>query len=85
MDGHEAIEGLLAGYVLRALSGEDAALTDSLLLDHLPSCAGCRDTLAILQRIAGDLALAVPAVAPPESLLLKLTHELWRDVEQPER
>lgn len=85
MDGHEAIEELLAGYALRSLSREDAALTDSLLLDHLPSCAGCRDTLAIFQRIAGDLALAVPAVASPESLLLRLAHELGRDVEQPKR
>lgn len=63
----------------------NATLTDAMLLDHLPACADCRDTLAILQRIAGDLALAVPAVAPPESLLLRLTHELGRDVEQPER
>jgi hypothetical protein len=81
-DGHEAIEELLAGYVLRALSDEDAALADGLLLDYLPSCTGCRDTLATFQRIAADLALAVPAVAPPESLLLKLTQELGPDAEQ---
>jgi len=76
---------LLAGYVLRALSEEDAALGDALILDHLPSCNGCRDTLTIFQRIAADLALAAPAVDPPESLLLKLTRELGRDAERRER
>ena len=35
---HEAIEELLAGYVLRSLSGEDAARADHLLSDHVPQC-----------------------------------------------
>jgi predicted anti-sigma-YlaC factor YlaD len=71
--------------VIRALSDEDATLADVLILDHLPSCTGCRETLAIFQRIAADLALAAPAAAPPESLLLKLTRELGPDAERQER
>ena len=35
---HEAIEELLVGYVLRSLSGEDAARADHLLSDHVPHC-----------------------------------------------
>ena len=38
-EDHERIDELLAGYVLRRLSGEDAAEADQLLSDHVPSCA----------------------------------------------
>jgi hypothetical protein len=75
-DGHEQIEELLAGYVLRSLSGEDAAEADRLLSDHVPSCSSCRDTLATFQTLTADLALDTAPVDPPETLLPRLHREL---------
>jgi Anti-sigma-K factor rskA, C-terminal len=76
IENHEAIEELLAGYVLRALSGEDAAEADRLLSEHVPGCARCRDTLADFQVLSADLALDAPPVTPPETLLPRLHREL---------
>lgn len=66
---HEQIDELLAGYLLQALSGEDAAEADRLLATHVPSCLRCRTTLQELQDLTGDLALIATPVAPPETLL----------------
>ena len=73
---HEAIEELLAGYTLRSLSGEDARDADRLLSEHVPSCPRCRDTLAVLQDVAGELALDAGELAVPEVLLPRLHREL---------
>jgi Anti-sigma-K factor rskA, C-terminal len=73
---HERIEELLAGYVLRSLSGEDAADADLLLSEHVPTCARCQETLAAFQAISADLALDAAPVAPPETLLPRLHREL---------
>ena len=73
---HEAIDELLAGYVLRSLSGEDAAEADHLLSDHVPTCAACRDTLAAFQDLSADLALDATPLTPPETLLPRLHREL---------
>jgi hypothetical protein len=73
---HEAIELLLAGYVLRSLSGEDAARADHLLSDHVPSCPACRDSLAVFQGVTASLALAVAPLEPPETLLPRLHRDL---------
>jgi hypothetical protein len=75
-EGHEAIEELLAGYVLRSLSGEDAARADQLLSDHVPTCAACRDTLAVFQGVTADLALGAGPMDPPETLLPRLRRDL---------
>lgn len=73
---HEAIDELLAGYVLRSLSGEDADEADHLLSDHVPTCAACRDTLAAFQDLSADLALDATPLSPPETLLPRLHREL---------
>jgi len=73
---HEAIEELLAGYVLRSLSGEDAAQADHLLSDHVPFCPACRDSLAVFQGVTADLALAAQPLDPPETLLPRLHRDL---------
>ena len=75
-EDHEAIEELLAGYVLRSLSGDDAARADQLLSDHVPGCAACRDTLAVFQGVTADLALGAGAMEPPETLLPRLRRDL---------
>jgi hypothetical protein len=75
-DDHEATEELLAGYVLRGLSGADAAEADRLLSDHVPDCARCRGTLDELQRLTADLGLAASPMEPPDTLLPRLHREL---------
>ena len=73
---HESIEELLAGYVLRSLSGEDAARVDRLLSDHVPLCPACRDTLAVFQGVTADLALEPRRMTPPDTLLPSLHRDL---------
>jgi anti-sigma-K factor RskA len=75
---HEVIEELIAGYVLRALSGEDAVEADRLVTEHVPECPSCRETLARFQEVAGDLALDASPVTPPEVLLPRLHRDLDR-------
>jgi anti-sigma-K factor RskA len=73
---HEAIQELLAGYVLRSLSGDDAAEADRVLSEHVPGCDECRATLDAFQAVAGDLALDAPVVQPPDTLRARLRREL---------
>ncbi|MGZ8630456.1 MAG: anti-sigma factor domain-containing protein [Actinomycetota bacterium] len=76
IEDHERIEELLAGYVLRSLSGGDAAEADLLLSDHVPACRACRDSLVSFQSLSADLAFAAEPLAPPETLLPHLHREL---------
>jgi anti-sigma-K factor RskA len=73
---HDEMHELLAGYVLRSLSGEDAAEADRILIDHVPGCEGCRATLDAFQAVAGELALDAHPLAPPDTLRVRLGREL---------
>ncbi len=73
---HDRIEELLAGYVLRSLSGDDARDADRLLSEHVPTCVPCRATLRDLQALMGELALAAEPIAPPEMLLPRVHREM---------
>jgi anti-sigma-K factor RskA len=73
---HDRIDELLAGYVLRSLSGEDAAEADLLLSEHVPGCLTCRQTLGDFQELTADLALGAAPMLPPETLLPRLHREL---------
>lgn len=73
---HDEIDELLAGYVLRSLTDEDAARVDRLLAEHVPVCDDCRATVTAFQDVAADLALDADPVAPPETLLPRLHLEL---------
>jgi hypothetical protein len=75
-DSHDAIDELLAAYVLRSLSGEDAAQADRLLTEHVPFCVACKQTLDSFQRVAGDMGLEAPPVAPPDTLLPALHRDM---------
>ena len=75
-DEHERIEELLAGYALRALSGEDAAEADRLLSEHVPGCDRCRATLLAFTDTVADLGLTATPLAPPDMLLPRLHREL---------
>jgi len=82
---HEQIDELLAGYVLQALSGEDAAEADRLLATHVPSCLLCRTTLQELQDLTGDLALIAAPVTPPETLLPRIRKRTGKSGSTPNR
>jgi Anti-sigma-K factor rskA len=75
-DDHGTIDELLAGHVLRSLTGADAAEADRLLTDHVPGCIDCRTTLEDFRRLSGDMGLAAEPVTPPETLLPRLRREL---------
>ncbi len=83
-ENHDSIEELLAGYVLRSLSGADADEADRLLSEHVPTCPLCRETLAGFQAVAGELALASNAVAPPQLAWPRIRRAM-RDVPVPRR
>jgi hypothetical protein len=75
-DDHDAIDELLAGYVLRSLSGPDAVEADRLLADHVPGCGACRDALDDFQRLSADLGVGAEPMVPPDTLLPRLHREL---------
>jgi hypothetical protein len=79
MSDHDRIDELLAGYVLRALEGEDAAEAERLLAEHVPGCPTCRSTLQELQETASDLALAATPARPPDLLLTRLHRDIKED------
>jgi hypothetical protein len=76
LEDHDEIEALLAGYVLRGLTGPDARQADALLSDHVPTCASCRDALTRFQGISAELAFAADPLPPPDLLLTRLHREL---------
>lgn len=75
---HEQIDELLAGYVLQALSGENAIEADRILAHHVPGCLRCRTTLQDLQDLTGELALVPAASAPPETLLPNIRRQIGK-------
>jgi len=79
---HERVEELLAGYVLRALSGPDAEEADRLLSEHVPTCLLCRDALDGLRSVAGELALSPWPMQPPDVVLPRIRRAL---AEEPAR
>ncbi len=76
MIDHEAIDELLAGYVLRSLTGEDAEAADRILTDHVPECTDCLATLDAFQGLTGDIALVAAPVPVPDTVLPKLHRSL---------
>ena len=76
MIDHDAIDELLAGYVLRSLTGDDAAQADRLLSDHVPGCTDCTATLDAFQSLTGDLGVVVAPVSVPDTLLPRLHRAL---------
>ena len=75
-EDHERIDELLAGHALGSLSGDDAEEAERILVEHVPGCPQCRDTLLAFQSVAGELALAATPRTPPDLLLPRLRQEL---------
>jgi hypothetical protein len=65
---HERVEELLAGHALGGLDPEDASLAERALEEHVPECERCRRAWDGFREVASDLALAAPAMEPPETL-----------------
>ena len=75
-EDHERIEELLAGHAVGALDGADRAEADRLLVEHVPTCETCLETLQPFLEVAGDLALAAPPADPPELVWRRLRREV---------
>jgi len=68
MDEHERLRELVGAHALRSLPLEEVRE----VVEHLPACPSCRELLAELETLAGELALAAPPVAPPRLLLARI-------------
>jgi anti-sigma-K factor RskA len=75
---HERVEELLSSHVLGGLDGDDAALAERALVEHIPECERCRRTLDELRTVAGDLALATGPVEPPDAVRVRLGRTVRR-------
>lgn len=69
----------LPDYALGILSAEETRHIER----HVDTCALCRRELATFDAIAGELALAVPAVEPPAGLEARLMDAVARTSQQP--
>ena len=65
---HDRVEELLAGHALGGLDPEDASLAGRALEEHVPDCERCRKAWDGFREVAADLALASPAIQPPDTL-----------------
>lgn len=70
---HDRVEALLASYALGGLDGDDVALAERAIDEHLPGCERCRESLVAYRTVAGDLALAAPGAMPPDLLAPRLS------------
>lgn len=61
---HATLRELAAGAALDDLAPDEARTLER----HLPECPSCRGLAADLDRVVGELALAVPAIRPPAEL-----------------
>lgn len=68
---------LAAGWVLGTLTSEEAGRYEA----HLATCATCRAEVASLRAAADALADAVPALAPPSGLRVRLMAAVRREAE----
>ncbi|HVF03757.1 MAG TPA: anti-sigma factor [Frankiaceae bacterium] len=62
--GHAAWDELAAGYAVNALEPEE----EHAFVGHLRGCDRCRDTLAELEQVTGQLAYAAEPATPPAEL-----------------
>ena len=65
---HDRVEELLAGHALGGLDGDDDALAERALVEHVPECDRCRRTWDAYREVASDLALTAPPTPTSEVL-----------------
>jgi hypothetical protein len=64
MSAHDEWAELAAGYALNALEPED----EQAFTEHLAGCSRCREDLAALHEVTGELAYAADPAEPPAGL-----------------
>ncbi len=69
---HERVEELLAARALGGLEGDDAALAERAVIEHIQECERCRRSHDAYRALAGDLGLAASPVEPPGALGVRL-------------
>jgi Anti-sigma-K factor rskA, C-terminal len=69
---HERVEELLAARALGGLEGDDAALAERAVIEHVQECERCRRTHDAYLSLSGELGLAAPPVDPPGALEARL-------------
>lgn len=69
---HQRVEELLAGHALGGLDGDDAALAERALVEHVPECDRCRRAWDGYRQVASDLALSAPPAPTSETLDARL-------------
>jgi anti-sigma-K factor RskA len=69
---HETIVELIPAYALGALDPEEAGA----VRQHLATCSGCQDELAVYAAVADSLVLAAPDASPSPSLKDRLMAEV---------
>jgi anti-sigma factor RsiW len=75
---HGRVEELLAARALDGLDPEEAALAERALIEHVPGCPRCRETLDSFRTLTGDLALLAEPVAPPDTLEARIGRSIRR-------
>ena len=75
---HERWRELAVGHAMSALEPAD----DAELRAHLAGCADCRELVAATERAMAELAMTVPAAAPPPGLRARIL-DAAREAEQP--
>jgi hypothetical protein len=75
---HERVEELLAARALSGLEGDDAALAERAVIEHVQECERCRRTHDAYLSLSGDLGLAAPPVDPPDALGARLRRTIGR-------
>jgi anti-sigma factor RsiW len=75
---HRRVEELLAARAVDGLDPEDAALAERALIEHVPGCQRCRESLDAYALVAGDLALVADATVPPDTLEARLRRSIRR-------
>jgi hypothetical protein len=73
---HGRVEELLAAHALDGLDGDDAALAERALIEHVPECERCRRAWEEYRGVASDLALTAPAAATSETLDARIRREV---------
>src|ERR1051325_3445563 len=76
MSAHPHVEYLIAAYAIGALEDDERRSAGAELLDHLATCAPCRDLYRELRDVTTDLGLAVDPVPVPAELTQRVMDSL---------
>ena len=73
---HGRVQELLATHALDGLDGDDAALAERALVEHVPECERCRRAWDEYRAVASDLALAAAPAPTSDTLDARIRREV---------